>query len=87
MEVYRTAKSGDPKAIEEAIMSFRDTIKFTMRGPFMESLGSSSKEMHIMMELPHIIDNYLHRYLDRVKKERPTRRKRVTRKVDSSENT
>ncbi len=88
MEVYRTAKSGDPKAAEEAMMRFRDAAKFTMRGPFMEEFGVSSKEMHMMMmELPHLLDNYMERFLARIKKEHPRTRRRISRKANISEST
>jgi hypothetical protein len=54
---------------------FRDAAEFTMRGPFMEELGVSPKEMHMMFrEIPMVIDHYMQRF------ERPTVRKRPIRK-------
>lgn len=56
-EVYRTAKTGDPKAAERALIRFQRAAEFTTHTPFFEELVMSSKEMHMMLrELPMLIE-------------------------------
>jgi len=63
IEAYREVRDGDPKAAQKAIDRLRRVLKVFRRGPFMEEFGGFSKEAHIMaMELPMMLDNFLHRY-------------------------
>lgn len=74
-EAYRTAKAGNIEEAREALKMFRNAARFTMRGPFMEELGVSPKEMHMMFdELPMIIDHYMERW-DRPIRKRPPRKR------------
>lgn len=63
IEAYRDVKDGDPRTAQKAIERLRRVIKYSARGPLMEEFGFSSKEAHMMMvELPMILDHFLHRY-------------------------
>lgn len=64
VEVYREGRGGDTKAGQKAIERLRRVTKAMGRGPFMEEmLGGGSKEAHMMMmELPMMLDHFLHRF-------------------------
>lgn len=63
IEAYREVRDGDPKAAQRALDRLRRLIKNLGRGPFMEELGGGSKESHMMMmELPRMLDHFLHRF-------------------------
>ena len=64
VEAYREVHGGDAKAAQKAIERLRRVTRFMSRGPFMEEmLGGSSKEAHMMMmELPMMLDHFLHRF-------------------------
>lgn len=65
MEAYRVAKAGSSEATHDALRTFRDACEVTMRGPFLDELGLSSKDAHMMFrELPMVVDHYMHRILD-----------------------
>ena len=52
-----------------ALTTFRNAAEVTVRGPFLEELGS--KESALMYrELPMIIDHYMQRILDKPSKKR-----------------
>lgn len=79
MEAYRVAKGGSSEAAHDALRTFRDACEVTMHGPFLDELGLSNKEAHMMYrELPMIVDHYMHRVLD----EKPIRKRPRTAKVD-----
>ena len=62
IELYRDIKN-NPLDAERAIHKFRRTMKMMDRGPFMEEFVGGSKETHMMvMELPHMLEHFLHRY-------------------------
>ncbi|HSY52715.1 MAG TPA: toll/interleukin-1 receptor domain-containing protein [Thermoanaerobaculia bacterium] len=62
-EAYREVRDGDSKAGQKAIERLRRVIKMLSRGPFMEEFVGSSKETHMMMmELPMMLDHFLHRF-------------------------
>lgn len=66
VEAYRVAKSGTKKELSDALRSFRDAAEMTFHGPFMKEMGYMSKDSHMMMrEMPMVIDNYMHRFLER----------------------
>ena len=61
VEVCREMRSGDPKTTQRAIERLRRMTKMLHRGPFMDEFGVS-KESHMMiMELPGMLDQLLHR--------------------------
>lgn len=64
VEAYREVREGDTKASQKAIERVRRVTKVIGRGPFMdEMLGGGSKEAHMMMmELPRMLDHFLHRF-------------------------
>jgi hypothetical protein len=64
VEAYREVRAGDTKASQKAIERVRRVTKVIGRGPFMdEMLGGGSKEAHMMMmELPRMLDHFLHRF-------------------------
>lgn len=62
VEVYREIKSGDQKAVQRAVEKLRRVIKMMRRGPFMDFM-IDEKESHIfLMEFPHMLERFLHRY-------------------------
>ena len=66
IDAYREIRSGDPKAASIARHRLRRFTKGFRRGPMMEMFEPSSKEAHIlMMELPMMLEHFLHRYEDR----------------------
>lgn len=81
MDVYRDMRAGDSKTARVAMERLRRITKAMGRGPLMEELGGSSKEAHMMMmELPRMLDHFLHRY------EEGQRRKRASKeKLEESE--
>ncbi len=57
LEVYRASQSNRKSAAKEALSRFRNAVKFTMHGPFMEEFMMRSKEGHmIMRELEQLIE-------------------------------
>lgn len=63
IEAYREVRDGDAKEAQRAIERLRRVTKALGRGPFMEELFGLSKESHmIMMELPMMLDHFLHRF-------------------------
>ncbi len=74
-EAYRASKNGKNEEAQETLRMLRDAAKFTVKGPFMEELGISSKEMHMMMkEFPMIIDHYIDR-MEKANMGRPIRKR------------
>jgi hypothetical protein len=62
IEVYREQRTGDSKVAQRGIERLRRIMKGLRRGPLMEELAGSSKEAHMMMmELPMMLDHFLHR--------------------------
>jgi hypothetical protein len=64
IEAYREVRDGDAKAAQKAIERLRRVTRAMGRDPFMEEMmGPSSKEAHMMMmELPMMLDHFLHRF-------------------------
>jgi len=63
IEAYREVRDGDQKAAQRAIERLRRVTKALGRGPLMEELAGPSKEAHMMMmELPMMLDHFLHRF-------------------------
>jgi hypothetical protein len=72
IEAYREVRDGDVRAGQKAIERLRRITKGLGRGPFMEEFAGSSKEAHmIMMELPMMLDHFLHRFEARRLKSAP----------------
>jgi hypothetical protein len=61
MEVYREVRSGDSKTAHRAIERLRRMTKMIGRGPFMEEFGGGKDSHIMMMELPTMLDQLLHR--------------------------
>lgn len=62
MEAYQNIKNDLYEESKESLIIFRDAAEFTFLGPFIEEMGISSKETHMMYrEVPMIIDQYLNR--------------------------
>ncbi len=69
-EAYREIRNGDAKAVQR----LRRSLKALRRGSFMEQFVPESPEVHmIVMELPMMLDHYLHRLESRNKKRRVVR--------------
>jgi TIR domain len=63
LEAYREVRDGDLKSAQRAIERLRRVAKNLGRGSFMEEVVGSSKESFIlMMELPRMLDRFLHRF-------------------------
>lgn len=63
MEAYREVRSGDEKAAQRAIERLRRVTRALGRGPFMEEFAGGSKEAHmLMMDMPMMLDHFLHRF-------------------------
>jgi hypothetical protein len=72
MDAYREIRRGDFKATAKTMERLRRVTKAISRGPFMETFGISSKEEHIMlMELPMMLEHFLHRYENRRQRNLP----------------
>lgn len=64
LETYKAIQAGDERATERALDRFRRVAKMTTRGPWMEDMGVSMKEMDMfMMELPSMIDHMKERMM------------------------
>jgi hypothetical protein len=64
LETYKAIQLGDERATERALDRFRRVAKVTTRGPWMEEMGVSMKEMDMfMMELPSMIEHMQHRMM------------------------
>jgi hypothetical protein len=61
IEAYREVRDGDAKAAHKAIKRLRFT-RALGRAPFMDFADSSKEEHMIMMELPIMLDHFLHRF-------------------------
>jgi hypothetical protein len=62
LETYRAIQSGDMRSAEQALDRFRRITKFTTRGPWMEEMGLSMKEMDMyLMELPSMVEHMMQR--------------------------
>ncbi|SUS06828.1 conserved hypothetical protein [uncultured Defluviicoccus sp.] len=63
MEAYRQVRDGDERAAQRAIERLRRVTKAIERGPIREAFAGGSKEAHMMMmELPMMLDRFLHRF-------------------------
>ncbi|MGA9668912.1 MAG: toll/interleukin-1 receptor domain-containing protein [Terracidiphilus sp.] len=61
-EAYREIRDGDLKSSQRAIERMRRFLKNIGRREFMMEFGGSSKEAHMMaMEIPRVLDHFLHR--------------------------
>lgn len=64
IDTYHAVKSGDNNAVDKAINSLRNITEICMKGPFAEEFLIHSKELHMMaMEMPHLIDRLVKRYV------------------------
>ncbi|MGA2039920.1 MAG: hypothetical protein ABSH42_11630 [Bryobacteraceae bacterium] len=82
MEGYRTAKSGDPEAVEREIARLHRFHEGAMRGPFMEEFGFIGKESHMfLMEFPRMITLMLSRALKDKKADAPSRKLRTAAEI------
>ncbi len=60
---YRDVRDGDLKAADRAIDRLRRIMKALGRGQLMDEFAGSSKEAQVMMmELPMMLDHFLHRF-------------------------
>jgi TIR domain len=65
LETYKAIQAGDELATERALERFRRVAKMTTRGPWMEDMGVSMKEMDMfMMELPSMIGHMKERMMN-----------------------
>ena len=63
VEAYRAIRDGDQQEAKRTMERFRRMTKALGRGPFMEEFLGSSREAHMMMmELPQMLDRFLHRF-------------------------
>jgi hypothetical protein len=65
VEAYREVRDGDAKAAQRAIERLRRVTRAMGHHPFMDEIimGSRDKETHmLMMELPMMLDHFLHRF-------------------------
>jgi len=63
VEAYREMRDGDSTAAKRTMERLRRVTKAIGRGPFMEEFGGSSREAHMMMmELPRMLEHFLHRF-------------------------
>jgi len=64
LETYRAVMTGDERATERALERFRRVAKMTTRGPWMEEMGISMKDMDMfVMELPSMIEHMKERWI------------------------
>ncbi len=64
LETYKAIQVGDERATERALERFRRIAKMTIRGPWMEEMGISLKEMDMFaMELPSLIEHFKERMM------------------------
>ena len=62
-EAYREIRDGDPKSSQRAMERLRRFLKNIGRREFMMEFGGPSKEAHMMaMEVPRMLDHFLHRF-------------------------
>jgi hypothetical protein len=71
VEAYREIRAGDEKAAQKAIERVRRIMKAFGRGPFMEEFAGSKEAHMMMMELPMMLDHFLHRFESRRLKGKP----------------
>jgi hypothetical protein len=63
IEAYRELRIGDQKAAQQALERLRRVTKALGKGRMMEEFMGPSKDAHIMMmELPRLLDRFLHRF-------------------------
>jgi hypothetical protein len=66
IEAYREVRDGDAKSAQRALERLRRVTRSLGRSPLMEEFAGSSKEAHMMMmELPMMLDHFLHRFESR----------------------
>lgn len=66
IETYREVRTGDSKVAARAIQRLHRVTRALMRGPFMEEFAGPTKEGQMMlMELPMMLDHYLHEFESR----------------------
>ncbi|MEO5363467.1 MAG: toll/interleukin-1 receptor domain-containing protein [Magnetococcus sp. DMHC-8] len=72
IEAYREVRDGDHMAGQRTVERLHRVTRAFGRGPFMKEFSGSSKEAHMMMmELPMILDRFLHRFTARRSKVLP----------------
>jgi len=75
VDAYRAVESGDPFAADKAIERFSRAAKLTTRGPWIEEMGTSMKDMDMfLMELPMLLERMRGRWLDREKPSAPAKK-------------
>lgn len=65
IEAYREVRDGDLQAGRRAIERLRRLMKAFSRGPLMEEVAGSKEAHMMMMELPMMLDHFLHRFESR----------------------
>jgi hypothetical protein len=61
-ETYREIRDGDPKTSQRAIERLRRFVKSIGRREIMMELAGPSKDAHMMaMEIPMMLDHFMHR--------------------------
>jgi hypothetical protein len=61
MEVYRASRSNRKLGVREALSRFRQAVRFTMHGPFMEEFMMRFKDGHMMMmDLEGMVEISMH---------------------------
>jgi hypothetical protein len=74
MEVYRAAKDGDMRNIEDEMRKIRRFSDFALRGPFMDEFGFGNKDSHmIAMEFPRMLERVLVKAMDGRERSKPRR--------------
>ena len=62
-EVYREIRDGDPKSGQKAIERLRRVVRGLGRRDFIMEFAGPSKEAHMMaMEMPRMLEHFLHRF-------------------------
>jgi len=62
-EAYREIRDGDLKSSQKAIERLRRFFKSASRREFMMEFGGPSKDAHMMaMEMPRMLDHFMHRF-------------------------
>lgn len=60
MEAYRTAKAGDRRSTELAIMRFQHATDVALHGPWFDEMGVSKATYLFLRELPMLMDRFVH---------------------------
>jgi hypothetical protein len=62
-EAYREIRDSDPTNVSQVVERLRRVVKTIGRRDLMMDFGGTSKEAHhLMMEMPRMLDHFLHRF-------------------------